>query len=372
MNDLEKQLDYPMGDQLPAPGGALRIDPGQPEIQDAGIRWIRMALPFALNHINLWLLRDEMDHPSGDGSKIQGWTLVDCCICRDEAKAQWEQIFVNELDGLPILRVIVTHMHPDHIGLAHWLCERWQAPLWISATDYTMARIGADGITGFGNGAAAFFAAHGLTDPASLEKIGGRSNYYGTLVPAVPQKFKRMQDGDVIRIGGRGWRCISGYGHAPEHIALYCDELRVLVGGDMMLPRISTNVSVYDMEPEANALQQFLDSIDKFLSLPADTLGLPAHGKPFRGIHTRVQQLHDHHRERLEEVMQACHQAPCTAAEVMPILFKRPLDLHQTTFAMGECIAHLHALWFAGQLHRKQGADGVYRFSASPSLAAQA
>ena len=110
MNDLEKQLDYPMGDQLPAPGGTLRVDPGQPGIQDAGIRWIRMALPFALNHINLWLLRDEMDHPSGDGSKIQGWTVVDCCICRDEAKAQWEQIFVNELDGLPILRVIVLSL----------------------------------------------------------------------------------------------------------------------------------------------------------------------------------------------------------------------------------------------------------------------
>ena len=362
MNELERQLHYPMGDQLPAAGSTLPITAGD-GITDTGIRWIRMALPFALNHINLWLLRDEMPSPSGDGKRIQGWTVVDCCICHDEAKTQWEQIFSNELDGLPILRVIVTHMHPDHIGLAHWLCERWQARLWISGTDYCLARIGAQGFTGFGGGAAAFFASHGLTDAASIEKIGARSNYYAALVPDVPRSFQRIMDGDLIQIGRRQWRCISGYGHAPEHIALYCDELRVLIGGDMMLPRISTNVSVYDMEPEANSLQLFLDSIDKFLTLPADTLGLPAHGKPFTGIHTRVQQLHDHHRDRLAEVMEACLSAPRTAAEVMPILFTRPLDLHQTTFAMGECIAHLHALWFAGKLRRRHGADGIYRFA---------
>jgi glyoxylase-like metal-dependent hydrolase (beta-lactamase superfamily II) len=353
MNALEQQLHYPLGDTLPAPGTTLEVA--------GGVRWLRMALPFALDHINLWLLEDELEGPNG---KVKGWSVVDCCISHDASKAQWETIFATQLQGLPILRVIVTHMHPDHIGLAYWLCERWNAPLWISATDYHVARMNTLHSSGNGGEAAAlFFAKHGLTDPESMEKIRGRTNYYASLVPDVPRHYHRMMDGDTIRIGGRDWRCISGYGHAPEHIALHCEELEVLISGDMMLPRISTNVSVYEMEPEANALTQFLDSIDRFLPLSKDTLTLPSHGKPFKGLHTRVQQLHDHHRDRLAEVMEACAKAPQSAADVLPVLFKRKLDLHQTTFAMGEAIAHMHALWFSGQLRRTLDADGIYRFS---------
>ena len=167
-----------------------------------------------------------------------------------------------------------------------------------------------------------------------------------------------------MRIGERDWTCISGYGHAPEHIALFTEDGNVLIGGDMMLPRISTNVSVYESEPEADSLRLFLESIDKFADLPPDTLTLPSHGKPFRGLHERIRQLHDHHRDRLAEVMQACTARPCSGADILPIMFKRELDLHQTTFAMGESVAHLHALWFSGQLSRSRDADGVYRFRA--------
>ena len=349
VSELEKRLHYPLADRLPAPGASLTVAPG--------VKWLRMALPFALNHINLWLLRDEIEGRAG-------WSVVDCCISSEASKAQWEQIFAGELEGLPILRVIVTHMHPDHIGLAHWLCQRWQVQMWISATDYGLARIGTQGPTGFGgDSAAAFFASHGLNDPDSVEKVRGRGNYFLNLVPSVPRQYRRMLDGDRITIGTRQWRCISGYGHAPEHISLYCEEARLLIGGDMMLPRISTNVSVYDQEPESNPLQQFLDSIDKFRSLDAQTLTLPAHGKPFTGLYERIEQLHAHHRERLAEVMQACTARPSSAAELIPVLFKRQLDLHQTTFAMGESVAHLHALWFDGLLQRSLGADGVYRFA---------
>jgi glyoxylase-like metal-dependent hydrolase (beta-lactamase superfamily II) len=348
MNLLERELHYPLGDTLPAPGASLAVAPG--------VKWIRMALPFALDHINLWLLADEIDGR-------RGWTVVDCCIDRAESRAQWEQVFESQLEGLPILRVIVTHMHPDHIGLAHWLCERWNARLWISATDYSVARINTLESTGNGGkGAADFFAAHGLTDPEALAQIRNRKGYYSGLVPGLPRQYKRMQDHDVIRIGGREWRCIAGYGHAPEHIALYCDELKVLISGDMMLPRISTNVSVYEMEPEANPLAQFLESIDRFAPLPEDTLTLPSHGKPFQHLHARIRQLHDHHRDRLAEVMEACSEKPCSAHDVLPVLFKRKLDLHQTTFAMGESVAHLHMLWFAGRLSRQAGRDGVWQF----------
>ncbi len=361
MNLLEQQLDYPFGDTLPALGAAMQLVPG--------IRWIRMALPFSLDHINLWLLRDEMEDPAQPGMQIHGWTVVDCCISRDESKAQWEAIFATQLEGLPVLRIIVTHMHPDHIGLADWLCKRWTTPehvcrLWVSATDYNVARNGSRGSAGFGGDSAArFFASHGLDDADSVEKIRGRDGYYANLVPDVPDSFCRLMDGQMIRIGGKDWRCISGYGHAPEHIALHCAELEILISGDMILPRISTNVSVYDMEPESDALRLFLDSIAKFLPLGSNTLILPSHGKPFRGLHTRIRQLQDHHRDRLAEVLEACTAGACSAADILPVMFPRKLDLHQTTFAMGESVAHLHLLWLAGQLKRSLHKDGIYRFS---------
>jgi glyoxylase-like metal-dependent hydrolase (beta-lactamase superfamily II) len=356
MNEQERKLHYPLGDTLPEQGQAIEVAPG--------IKWLRIGLPFALNHINLWLLKDNIDGQ-------EGWTVVDCCIDRPESRAQWEQVFVNALEGLPIVRVIVTHMHPDHVGLAHWLCERWGVALWMSGTDYNVARMACLPSSGFeGLESAAFFAKHGLVDPIAQEKLKARANYFATLVPAMPSSYRRMMEGDIIQIGDknnsndiRNWRCISGYGHAPEHIALYCEDARILLGGDMMLPRISTNVSVYNIEPESNALQLFLDSIDKFAACAPDTLALPSHGKPFVGIHERIQQLHDHHADRLQEVRDTCKAKPSSAADVLPVMFKRVLDLHQTTFAMGEVIAHLHYLWFKGELKREFCTDGVYRFN---------
>jgi glyoxylase-like metal-dependent hydrolase (beta-lactamase superfamily II) len=355
MNDLENQLDYPLDDALPAYGECITVAPG--------VKWVRMTLPFALNHINLWLLRDEVNG-------VQGWSIVDTCIHREEAKAHWEAIFANELEGLPVLRVIATHMHPDHIGLAHWLCKRWNAPFYISATDYMVASVLCSSLeASSGERTVQFYAQHGLNDAETARKLRERKPYFTTLVPMVPAQYHRLLDGGTLQIGEHRWTCISGYGHAPEHMALYCAELGVLIGGDMMLPRISTNVSVYEQEPEADALTLFLASIDRFLRLPADTLVLPSHGKPFTGLHIRIQQLHDHHRDRLAEVMEACAIKPCSAADVLPVMFKRPLDFHQITFALGEAVAHLHALWHGGKLKRQMDTDGVYRFQTASSLA---
>jgi glyoxylase-like metal-dependent hydrolase (beta-lactamase superfamily II) len=349
VNPNEAELSYPLADAVPAPGTALDIAPG--------VRWLRMGLPFALDHINLWLLRDRQDG-------VEGWTIVDCGIANDATRAAWEQVFAGHLDGLPVLRLIVTHMHPDHIGLAHWLTERWQAPLWISATDYNAARLASQSTTGFGGErSAAFFASHGLTDPQAMAKVRARSNYYAGMVPGVPPCYRRLMDGMTLDIGGHAWRCIVGYGHAPEHIALHSERLGLLISGDMVLPRISTNVSVYDLEPESDPLALFLTSLKLYDNLDRDTLVLPSHGKPFRGLHARTRQLQQHHDERLADVMAACAERPCHAADLLPVLFKRALDLHQTTFAMGESIAHLHALWHAGKLRRQAGADGVWRFS---------
>jgi glyoxylase-like metal-dependent hydrolase (beta-lactamase superfamily II) len=378
-NAREAELNYPLGEALPEPGASLEVAPG--------VRWLRMRLPFALDHINLWLLRDEIDGRAG-------WSIVDCGVADAATKAAWEQVFATQLDGLPVLRVICTHMHPDHIGLAHWLTERWQCRLWISATDWNAARMASRSTTGMGGESAArFFASHGLTDPDSVAKVRQRSNYYGSLVPEVPAAFHRLMDGQLVRIGAHGaeadWRCIAGYGHAPEHMALHCEKLNVapqapaapaprggapglgaalrpglLISGDMVLPRISTNVSVIDIEPEGDPLTLYLDSLQRYRALAADTLVLPSHGKPFTGLQQRLAQLADHHEARFAEVLAACTAAPQCAADLLLLLFKRKLDLHQTTFAMGEAIAHLHALWRAGRLQRRRGDDGVWRFGA--------
>lgn len=350
-NPKESELHYPWADVLPASGEVLELAPG--------VRWVRMQLPFALDHINLWLLRDVVDG-------VAGWTIVDCGIHNEATQAAWEQVFANHLDGLPVVRVVVTHFHPDHIGSAHWLCERWglQA-ISISATDFNLARLASQSTVGTGGGAAAdFFAKQGLTDPESQAKIRGRSNYYASMVPKVPSQFARLMHGMRLRIGAHDWQCHVGYGHAPEHMSLHCEALNMLISGDMVLPRISTNVSVVDVEPLGNPLRLYLDSIEQMLALPPDTLVLPAHGRPFKGLHQRIRQLREHHDERLLEVMQACSAAPQSAADLLPILFKRPLDLHQTTFAIGEAIAHLHLLWFDGRLTRlAPGSDGVLRFT---------
>jgi glyoxylase-like metal-dependent hydrolase (beta-lactamase superfamily II) len=353
-NALEHELQYPLGEVLPAAGHVLEVAPG--------VRWVRMGLPFALDHINLWLLRDRLEGR-------EGWTVVDCGITNEATREAWEQVFATGLEGLPVLRVIVTHMHPDHIGLAHWLTERWSSEagpcrLWISGTDWNAARMASHSTTGFGGErAATFFARHGLTDPEALARVRARSNYYASMVPSVPLEHRRLMHGQVIAIGGQAWHCLAGYGHAPEHISLHSPALGVLISGDMVLPRISTNVSVIDLEPEANPLQLYLDSLAQLESLPGDTLVLPSHGRPFRGLHARLRQLRTHHDERLAETLATCASAPANAAEVLKVLFRRPLDLHQTTFAIGESIAHLHALWFAGRLRREAATDGTWRFA---------
>ena len=360
-NHRESELHYPFGDALPALGSALSVAPG--------VRWVRMQLPFALDHINLWLVRDRLDG-------VEGWTLVDCGIANPATKAAWEQVFATELEGLPVLRVIVTHMHPDHIGLAHWLTERWSVEgrdcrLWISATDYNAARLASASTTTFGGDSAAnHFIRHGMVDPESIAKVRARSNYYSAMVPALPDRYRRLMDGQRIRIGDHDWVCHAGYGHAPEHMALYCAGLDgaghpggVLISGDMVLPRISTNVMVIDLEPEADPLTLYLASLERMRSLPKSTLVLPSHGKPFTGLHQRIAQLTEHHADRYAEVMSACAERPQSATDIVPIMFKRALDLHQLTFAMGEAIAHLHGLWLAGRLARTLSADGVFRFA---------
>jgi glyoxylase-like metal-dependent hydrolase (beta-lactamase superfamily II) len=349
-----QKINYPLDDQLPSLGQSIEIAPG--------VKWIRMPLPFALDHINLWLIKDNFEGRLG-------WTIVDCGVANQLTQDAWELVFQNELEKLPVVRVIVTHMHPDHIGLADWLTKKWSAPLWMTMTDYVLAKWLSDprgvevGSVAGGGGAADHFSKHGLVNEDDLEKIRTRANYFSNMVPTVPQRFRRIMDQEELQIGANVWKVLVGYGHAPEHACLWSSNINTLISGDMVLPRISTNVSVFDSEPDADPLGLYLDSLSHLKKLPSNALVLPSHGKPFNGLHERIDQLHEHHQDRLNEVLEACGRAPQSARDLIPILFKRSLDLHQLTFAMGEAIAHLNYLWRDGRLKREACSDGVLRFS---------
>lgn len=342
MNRPELLLDYPFA-APPPPGEVREAAPG--------VHWLRMPLPFALDHINLWALEDGA-----------GLALVDTGLGNDATRALWQQVFDGFFRGRPVTRVIATHLHPDHAGNVGWLGARFGAPLWMSQSDYLMAHAWRENTAGFSTDAMlAHLARHGLTGEL-IEGPALRGNSYRHNVPDFPRTYRRIMDGDALAIGGRSWRVLMGYGHAPEHASLYAGDLGVLISGDMLLPRISTNISVNQVDPDANPLALFLASLHRYTQeIGGDPLVLPSHGLPFRGMRERVGQLEAHHAARLGELEDACT-APKSPAEVIGTLFRRELDAYQTFFAMGEALAHLNYLMHAGRFARLAGADGVVRF----------
>ena len=341
----EPPLTYPFASP-PVPGAATRVAPG--------IEWIRMPLPFALDHINLWLLE-------GD----DGVTLVDCGYGDAATRALWETQLATTLADRAPRRIVVTHCHPDHVGNAAWLSARYDAPVAMTHAEFLTAHALCGGHSGHGHEAiVALFARHGLAG-AELASLAGRGNHYRRGAPEIPPAFTRIRDGEATPAGGRLWRVIEGHGHSPEHASLYSAAAGVLVSGDMLLPRISTNIGIWAVEPDADPLTRFLDSLAAFEALPADTLVLPSHGLPFRGIARRVAELRAHHAARLDDLLAAARTAggPVSACDLLPILFRRELDLQQLFFAMGEAVAHLNHLWHAGRMTRHVGPGGAIRFA---------
>jgi glyoxylase-like metal-dependent hydrolase (beta-lactamase superfamily II) len=315
-----------------------------------GLVWVRMPLPFALDHINLWLVEDGRD-----------WTLVDCGLATSTTRAFWDEVLARDLRGRSIGRIIVTHYHPDHMGLAGWLSARFGTVPWMTRGEFLTAHAACHNVGGTGYARVReFFARHGL-DPARLEAAGVKEGTYRRGVEPLPDTFRRIRHGERIAIGEHSWQVIVGYGHAPEHAALYSAGPRLLIAGDMLLPRISTNVSVWPVEPDGDPLGDFLDSLDRFAGLDPDTLVLPSHGLPFRGMRPRIDALKAHHAARLATLAQVCDSEK-TAAELLPALFRREFNDYQLLFAMGETIAHLNHLWHRGELRRSAGPDGVWRF----------
>ena len=336
--------DYPFA-KPPLAGETFEVAPG--------IHWLRMPLPFALNHINLWLLEED-----------DGWTIVDTGFALDAVRECWQTILARlrtTARGGRILRIIVTHFHPDHLGLAAWLQEQTGAPVHMTLGEYLTAHAVWHEVGGHGNQPMLRqFRAHGL-DADRCAALERRSGNYNRGVPSLPNDYHRLFAGEELTIGKHRWQVRVGYGHSPEHAALYCGELGVLISGDMLLPKISTNISVFAVTPMADSLADFLQSIDRYRELPSATLVLPSHGLPFHGIENRVNALHAHHEERLQVLEEQCA-SPRSAAELLMSLFSRDLDTHQTMFAMGEAIAHLNRLEHAGRLRRIEDEDGLIRF----------
>jgi glyoxylase-like metal-dependent hydrolase (beta-lactamase superfamily II) len=339
---MDGMLHFPVA-VPPGPGELRAIAPG--------VRWLRMPLPFALDHINLWLIEDG-----------PGWTLVDTGYAMASVKALWQQIFAEGLDGRPIRRILVTHYHPDHIGLAGWLAEHWQAPLWTTEKEWLHARVMSGDSEDFAPLRRAFARRAGL-DAAAGALFAERHDGYRRGVPSVPASYRRIADGTSVEIGGRRWHVIVGEGHAPELACLYCAETGVLISSDQVLPKISPNISVAPHEPDGDPLACYLASLARLrAAVPGEVLVLPSHNLPFRGLHRRIDELADHHAARCEEILLACER-PLSAIELVPTLFRRPLDRHQMGFALGETLAHLHYLLVQGEIARATSAEGVDRFT---------
>ncbi len=337
-------LTYPF-EHMPAPGEAL-------EIAD-GIFWLRFPIPYALDHINLWLLRD------GDG-----WTVVDSCVDMDSTRRYWEQIFEITMQGKPVKRVIITHMHPDHVGLAGWLTKKFDAQFMMSRTDYLMCRaLVADTGRKAPEEGMRFYRAAGFSDD-SLAVYQSRFGSFGEAVHPLPQAYIRLKQGDEIKIGDNMWRIEVGSGHTPEHLCLYCPERKLLISGDQILPRISSNISLFPTEPRGNPLQDWLDSCIRLRDvIPNDTLVLPAHNEPFYGVHERLTALIDGHEKGLARLLNVCDE-PRRAVdkEVFSTLFKRPITRETYFMATGESLAHLICLVHRKDLQIHEDENGVCYF----------
>ena len=329
------ELDYPFGDPP---------DFGHVKELAAGLYWLRMPLPFALDHINLYLLEDG-----------EGWVILDTGLNTSMVRDHWQRVFEGMFDGKSVTKIIVTHYHPDHIGLAGWLSRETGAPIFTTRTEFLTART----LSVYGQPAPPgdvidFYRRAGFSDEAlaGLKKMGWDN--YAKGVSRLPQGFIRLCDNDEITIGDRIWRVDIGTGHAPEHACLYCDTDQLLISGDQVLPRISSNVSVYPSEPLANPLRDWLQSLRKFRKLPKATLVMPAHNEPFRGLHERLDHMFEGHMEKLGILADHCRE-PKSAVNCLEALFSGSLSGLDFFLGIGESLAHLHCLEVAGTLERQEG-----------------
>ena len=338
-------LTYRFGRSGPETGAINRIADG--------VGWARLPVPGSLNHINVWILDD------GDG-----FAIVDTGLKIAPSKEAWARLFAGPLEGRKVTRVFCTHFHPDHIGLAGWLTHKFGVKLWMSRTEWLFARMLTTDLRDSPPAEALASWRFAGWDEARIEveaeKGWGR---FASVVSPVPVSFVRLSDGDRVRIGDREWRVVMGNGHSPEHACLYDEAGGLLIAGDQVLPRITSNVSLSLSEPEADPLGEWLASIAKLRKLPDDLLVLPSHGEPFTGLHARLDALAAGHQGRLD-ALHAHLAEPKRAVDCFSVLFGRRIDDGMYGLATGEAMAHLRHLEVTGRA-RREVKDGAHWYRAA-------
>jgi glyoxylase-like metal-dependent hydrolase (beta-lactamase superfamily II) len=331
----------------PAPGETVEIVPG--------ILWLRLPLPFRLNHVNIYIFADQ-----------DGWTILDTGIADTATRTAWSKVIAGVLRDRPITKVIVSHFHLDHVGLAGWFQDRFAPAFYMPQTEYLLSRVfQADEWYDAINRETEFFRSCGL-DTAAAEHVARHRLRMRSLRTPMPKAFQRLRAGTTIRIGDRDWRILTGGGHAVEQLMLYSEKDRLFISADQVLPEISPNISVGPIQPEANPLGDFLDSLLQIKSeVGADVFTLPGHRRPFFGLHGRIAELQRHHEARCNAVLTACRQAPRTGLDLLPVVFGRNPEPEVIGSAIGEALAHANYLRGLGALVVDQNPDGVLYFRAA-------
>jgi glyoxylase-like metal-dependent hydrolase (beta-lactamase superfamily II) len=341
------QLTYPFA-QGPKIGEGVEIAPG--------VIWMRMPLGGSLAYINVWGLKDE-----------GGWTLVDTGMQGPATTDAWRSAFAGPLGGEPVVRVIVTHMHPDHIGMAGWITRKFHCKLWITRQEYLMCRLlAADTGREAPDEGLEFYRAAGWGETA-LDNYATRFGGFGKALHALPDSYRRLVDGEQLTIGGREWIVVTGSGHSPEHGCLWQPEQKLFISGDQVLPKITSNVSVFPTEPEGDPLDDWLTSLARIKRIvPNDVLVLPAHNDPFYGLHERLDELIGFHERALERLERLIGEKK-RAVDVFDVLFKRKINEQVLSMATGESLAHLNCLMRRGLAVRERDGAGVdwYRAAAT-------
>lgn len=336
-------LVYPFS-APPDIGRAIEVAPG--------IFWARVPLPFRLNHVNVYLIED------GDG-----WAVVDTGLDYEAGRAAWESLLAEPMGGRPITRIIVTHLHPDHIGLAGWLCRKFDAPMLTAQSSYLGCLNVALRPGTLTDGAYRDFYLHNGFDAATMEQINTEGHAYLWKVAPLPLTFSRLMPGDALDIGGHRFSVLMGEGHAVDQIMLHCEAENLFLAADQVLAKITPNVSVWPVEPDGDPLGLYLRSLEEIkAAVSDDALVLPGHQLPFYRLHTRCDELVAHHFARCDAIRKACLQRPHSAAELVPVLFHIELDAHQMGFAFSEVMAHVNYMARRGVLARERASGGVYHY----------
>jgi len=339
---MAEPLDYPWPE--PSPDTMREVAPG--------LHWIRLPLPFRLNHVNVWALEE-----------ADGWTIVDTGCDTPRLRDLWETHFAGGLAGRPVRRIVATHGHVDHIGLVGWIAERHGARFSATLTEWLWARIAHDpGFAGAEAAHRAYLAENGFGPDELARQLAARRGYVDLAV-TLPGAIDELRHGQTLRMGGRDWEVIVTGGHAFAHAAFHDRASGVLIAGDQILPEISPVVAVYEMTPSSDLLGDFLASFASFADVAADTLVLPSHGLPYRGLHTRIAALRHHHDVRLEQTLDL-FRTPRTAREAAALMFPRVNDADGIGFAVGEVLAHVNHLVGLGRMQRETDTEGVVRYRA--------